>query len=128
MLHVMQLEASGDKTTSNPGMANLSDECRVLADVAEPPNMKQAFDAGLAVVLLQSQLGALESKTGLPMMNYDKTGKAQNVTITGWTALAGIASLIVLMLFGANYAWRRYKGSHETAGYTLVVKNKPGRS
>lgn len=123
----MQLEKSGDKTSSNPGVASLSDECRVLADVAEPPNMRKAFDAGLAVVLLQSQLGALESKTGLPMMDYDKQGNAQGVTITGWTALAGISSLIILMLFAGNYAYKRYKGAHEAAGYTLVVKNKQGR-
>ena len=31
----------------------LQDHCRVLADIAEPPNMKQAFDASLSVLLLQ---------------------------------------------------------------------------
>lgn len=28
-------------------------ECRIIADLAEPPDLKQAFDASLSVVLLQ---------------------------------------------------------------------------
>lgn len=47
------------------GSRTLTDRCRVLADVAEPPNLRKAFDASLSVVVLQSQLEALESQTGM---------------------------------------------------------------
>ncbi|KAF8068300.1 hypothetical protein HT031_001987 [Scenedesmus sp. PABB004] len=53
----------------------LGEACRVLADVAEPPNMKRAFDTTLSVALLESQLSALESKTGLPLLARDRRGR-----------------------------------------------------
>lgn len=99
----------------------LSDKCRTLVDVAEPPNMKRAFEASLSVVVLKSQLEALESKTGVQMLNRDRRGNAQSVTLTGWTALAGIAAMLLLVMWGFAYAWRQYKGESKD-GYTLVVK------
>jgi hypothetical protein len=44
---------SGVPTVANFAAHSLTDNCRVLADVAEPPNMKRQFDASLSVVLLQ---------------------------------------------------------------------------
>lgn len=69
---LLQLE-EGTKS----GTALLSDKCLPLVDVAEPPNMKQAFEAGLTVALLQSQLSAVESTTGLTMLKRDTQGNAQ---------------------------------------------------
>ena len=60
----------------------------------------------------------------LQMLNRDRQGNAQSVTLTGWTALAGIASCVVLVMWAGSYAWRRYKGE-DKEGYTLVLK-KPG--
>lgn len=57
----------------------------------------------------------------------DRSGNARSVTLTGWTALAGIAAFIVLIMWGVAYAWRRYRGGPASDGYTLVVK-KPLRS
>jgi len=102
----------------------LSDECRAFADVAEPPNMKQAFEASLSVALLQSQLSVIESSTGVQMLNRDKQGNAQSVTLTGWTALLGMAAMVGLLIFGATFAYKYFTGRHD--GYTLVVK-KGGR-
>ncbi|KAG2445817.1 hypothetical protein HXX76_000421 [Chlamydomonas incerta] len=109
------------------GTALLSDKCLPLVDVAEPPNMKQAFEAGLTVALLQSQLSAVESTTGLTMLKRDTQGNAQSLTLTGWTALMGIASMVLLVLWGANYAWRQYRGIADQSDYTLVVKGKGRR-
>lgn len=51
-------DAVGTGAGAKPKAARaLSDTCRVLADIAEPPNMKQAFDASLSVVLLQVRAG-----------------------------------------------------------------------
>jgi Golgi apparatus protein 1 len=60
------------------------------------------------------------------MLVRDRAGNAQGVTLTGWTALAGIAALIVLVMFSASYAWGKYRGASKD-GYTLVVKKGGGR-
>ncbi len=59
------------------------------------------------------------------MLSRDSKGNARGITLTGWTALAGIASLVVLALAATSYAYGRYKGANKD-GYTLVVK-KPER-
>ncbi len=81
---VVQLE-EGTKA----GAAVLSDKCLPLVDVAEPPNMKQAFEAGLTVALLQSQLSAVESTTGLTMLKRDTQGNAQ-VRRVGMSRAGGV--------------------------------------
>ncbi len=89
-------ESTGRKSLKDPAApapATLTDTCRVLADVAEPPNMKRAFETSLSVALLESQLSVLESTTGLNMLSRDRAGAARGVTLTGWTALAGVAAM-----------------------------------
>jgi Golgi apparatus protein 1 len=102
----------------------LGGECRVLADIAEPPNVKRAFDASLSFALIQQQLETVESSTGLELLTRNKLGVAQGVSLTGWTALAGIAAMVVLTAAGGWYGYKRYKGvpDHD---YTLVVKTQP---
>ncbi|KAG2498297.1 hypothetical protein HYH03_003558 [Edaphochlamys debaryana] len=124
---VGQCLASKLEEGSKSGTSLLSDKCIALVDVAEPPNMKQAFEASLTVALLQSQLSAVESRTGLTMLKRDNQGNAQDLTLTGWTALLGIASMVLLVAFGVNVAYKRYRGLPDQSGYTLVVKGKGGR-
>ncbi|WIA10935.1 hypothetical protein OEZ85_011100 [Tetradesmus obliquus] len=103
----------------------LSDECKLLADVAEPPNMKRAFETTLSVALLESQLSSLESKTGLPLLNRDRKGNAQSLSLTGWTAIAGMAAMVVLVAAGGTYAWRQYKGVPDSVTVVLKSAGKP---
>lgn len=108
-----------------PAAPRLSDECRALADVAAPPNMKRVFEESLSVALLGSQLSKVEAKTGLPLLARDaRTGAARGVTLTGWTALVGILALVVMLLGGAVYAWRHYYGVGD--GTTVVLKSRSG--
>jgi len=100
----------------------LSDQCRMLADVAEPPNMKRAFETTLSAALLESQLSALGSTIGLPMLNRDSQGRAQSVTLTGWIAVAGIAAMVVLVAAGGTYAWKQYSGLPDAS--TVVLKSR----
>lgn len=120
--------ASGKVASAAAGTSSLlSEKCAALVDVAEPPNMKQAFEASLTVAMLQAQLQALESNTGLTMLKRDQQGNAQAITLTGWTALLGIASMVVLVIWGINYGLKQYRGMPQQGGYTLVVKGKGGR-
>jgi Golgi apparatus protein 1 len=57
--------------------AKLSPQCAILADIAEPPNMKQAFDTSLSIALLKSQLDVIDSATGIPLVTRDRRGVAQ---------------------------------------------------
>lgn len=102
----------------------LSEECRVLADVAEPPNMKRAFETTLSVALLESQLPALESKLGLHMVNRDQSGHAQSLTLTGWTAIAGVAALVLVIIAGGTFVYKRYTGV-PLDSTTVVLKSRP---
>ncbi len=57
--------------------AKLSDQCYMLADIAEPPNMKQAFDSSLSFALLRSQLDKVERATGLSLVTRNARGKPE---------------------------------------------------
>jgi hypothetical protein len=57
--------------------ARLSAQCSILADIAEPPNLKQAFDASLSFALLKSQMDHIDMATGIPLVTRDRRGVAQ---------------------------------------------------
>lgn len=102
--------------------AKLSDKCFVLADIAEPPNMKKAFESSLSFALLKDQLEKIETVTGLQTVTRDnRNGEAQGVSLTGWMALLGISAMIVLVAYGLFTAYKRFRGVPER-DYTLVVK------
>ncbi len=48
---------------------------------------------------LQNQLASWEGATGLHMVNRDRHGNAKSITLEGWTALAGMAALVVLIIW-----------------------------
>jgi hypothetical protein len=70
----------------------------------------------------QSQLTSLESSTGLSMLQRGRNGQATGISLTGWTAILGMAALLLLAAAGVLMAYRRYNGSPQSAGYTLVLK------
>eukprot|EP00197_Chlamydomonas_leiostraca_P010927 CAMPEP_0202884756 /NCGR_PEP_ID=MMETSP1391-20130828/41312_1 /ASSEMBLY_ACC=CAM_ASM_000867 /TAXON_ID=1034604 /ORGANISM="Chlamydomonas leiostraca, Strain SAG 11-49" /LENGTH=982 /DNA_ID=CAMNT_0049567983 /DNA_START=167 /DNA_END=3115 /DNA_ORIENTATION=+ len=101
--------------------AKLSDKCFVLADIAEPPNMKQAFDASLSFALLKSQLDKIDAVTGIPLVNRDRRGTPQGISLTGWVAMLGMTAMVVLIVYGAFTLFKRMRGIPDK-DYTLVVK------
>eukprot|EP00879_Flechtneria_rotunda_P002629 GHRR01002831.1.p1 GENE.GHRR01002831.1~~GHRR01002831.1.p1 ORF type:complete len:772 (+),score=213.92 GHRR01002831.1:193-2316(+) len=123
VLERIQAAESKSNKDATAAIPQLSEQCRVLADVAEPPNMKRAFETSLSVALLESQLSSLEAKTGLPMINRDRQGNAKSITLTGWTAIAGMAALVVLLIAGGTYAWKQYHGVPDSS--TVVLKSRP---
>jgi hypothetical protein len=46
------------------------------------------------------------------------------LTLTGWSAIAGMFALAIVVVGGAVLAWRRYLGLDKYSGYTMVVKGR----
>jgi Golgi apparatus protein 1 len=103
----------------------LSEQCYALAVIAEPPKSERTFDVqSAAYSMLTSSMEKLEASTGLPTLTRNRQGGVTAVSLTGWTALVGMASLVVVLLAGATLGVRQYLG-HGRDGYTLVTKQAP---
>ncbi|GFR44890.1 hypothetical protein Agub_g6234 [Astrephomene gubernaculifera] len=109
------------ETAGNPKL--LSPACARLADIAEPPNMKQAFESSLTFALLKDHLENIEVATGLPTVTRDTRGNAQGVSLTGWMAMLGMTALIILVIYGGYAGIKRIRGLPDR-DYTLVVKQQ----
>jgi hypothetical protein len=126
--------AAGSKATpaaaSKPApearqIPRLSEQCYELAVIAEPPTVERTFDVqSAAYSMLTSSMEKLEASTGLPTVTRNRQGGVTAVSLTGWTALVGMASLVVVLLAGATLGVRQYLG-HVREGYTLVTKQAP---
>lgn len=92
-----------------------------MADIAEPPNVKQAFDASLSFALLKTQLDKVDSATNLGLVTRNAKGGAETISLTGWVALMGITAMVVLLSYGGWTLYKRVKGIPDK-DYTLVVK------
>lgn len=101
----------------------LGSQCFALADIAEPPNAKAAFESALSFALLQNQLERIEITTGLPLVSRDQKGVAQGISLTGWMAMLGITALVVLVSFGGYTGYKKFRGIPDR-DYTLVVKQQ----
>lgn len=94
----------------------LSEGCKKVVMFAVPKDPKDQFDSSLGAAALASKLGGLAS----PLVARDeKTGSA-SVTITGWVALVSLGALVMVIIGGAYWAYRKYTGQDRP--YTLVVK------
>jgi hypothetical protein len=89
--------------------------------------MRRAIEESLSAALLTSRLGlsAIESKTGVSLVARDaQTGEPRGVTLTGWTALFGVAAAVVTLLGAGFYGWRHYHGIGDAS--TVVLKSRQG--
>lgn len=107
-------------------LPQLSQECYQLAVLAEPPRVDQSYDVkALAYSVLKNSLEKVEQTTGLPTVTRNKQGGVTAVSLTGWSAIAGVAALVLVMLAGATLVVRQYLGQRDKDGYTLVMKQAP---
>lgn len=117
-----QQQQQGNTRQAPEPAPELAPECRVLLQLAEPPELASPFDnAHAAVQAAVAQLERLQAATGLPVLKKDSRGVAHGISLTGWSALVGLAALVVAVAGGAALAWRRYYGPRQ--GYTLVTKS-----
>lgn len=113
-----------ERPTAAPAPAlQLAPQCRVLLELAEPPALPSPFEtAGGAVRAAVAQLEKLQATTGLPVLEKDAHGTSMGVSLTGWSALVGLAALVVAVLGGAAYGLRALRGGGR--GYALVAKGE----
>ncbi|KAF8068299.1 GLG1 [Scenedesmus sp. PABB004] len=121
--------AAGAKpAAAAPAAPALSDACHALAALAEPPSSERggAFDVrGAAFSAVTASLAAVQDSTGLPTVTRNRQGGVTGVSLTGWTALAGVGALAVVVLAGATLGVRQWVGGGDRSGYSLVAKAAP---
>ncbi|KIZ01249.1 hypothetical protein MNEG_6714 [Monoraphidium neglectum] len=116
-------DKGGEAKREQPPL-HVSDECRVLLALAEPPQLPSPFDAaGAAVRAAVQQLDRLQGATGVPVLHRDARGTPTGISLTGWSAVVGMAALVIAVLGGAVLALRHLRGGRHS--YTLVTKSAP---
>jgi Golgi apparatus protein 1 len=102
--------------------AALTENCKKMVMLAAPKDAKALFDGEMTTAAVVSKVEEIERKAGLmaAFIKNDNTSGSSMVTLTGWIALAAMAALIVVVISGVVFAYRKYTGQDKP--YTLVVK------
>jgi hypothetical protein len=104
----------------------LSEECWQLAWLAEPPDIHEEFNTDLATMqLVTVGLEKLEGMTGVGLVERNEQGGTTGISLTGWTALIGMAALMLVVFAGVVYGLKQWFLGPEKEGYTLVMKTAP---
>eukprot|EP00798_Chlamydomonas_sp_ICE-L_P016762 gene16762-23035_t len=102
--------SAGSKRTFGP-RARLSEKCYALVNIAEPPSQKKSFDASLSFAMLKNQLDKIDATTrNSPVRRESVAGNARGISLTGWMATLGMASLVLVVLFAAFTFYKRIQG------------------
>lgn len=118
--------SGSSEVSANPKSMSLSGECQALVKVIQPPAAQSQSDGFLSLEPILSQIASFEAATRLQMVNRDRYGKAESLTLTGWSAVAGVFSLVVVVMATSYCLYRKYRGLPviDYSGYTLVMKHK----
>ena len=100
----------------------LDGECKNLVELAAPKDAKAMFDGSMTAAAVVSKVAEIEKAAGMKGTLVNPGGKgASMVTLTGWIALASIASLIVVIVGLGIWGYRKYTGRDKP--YTMVMKS-----
>lgn len=99
----------------------LTDGCKALISVAAPRDSKDIFGGAMEGQGVLEKVAELEKQMGMKasLVSVDKKGNSL-ITLTGWVALASIFALVIVLVAGIVYFYRKYTGQDKP--YTLVVK------
>eukprot|EP00873_Tetraselmis_striata_P011681 jgi/Tetstr1/431945/TSEL_002252.t1 len=112
-------------------LATLPKTCAALVEVGAPEDVRTNFMSTMSVASMHSSLRKVERAVGFKRGTLVAKKKGvRGITLTGWSALAGLASLMVVLL-GGVYAlvYQRRYGALPTIDPTagtgpMVVKGK----
>jgi len=100
----------------------LDGECKNLVELAAPKDAKAMFDGSMTAAAVVAKVAEIEKAAGMKGTLVNPGGKgASMVTLTGWIALASIASLIVVIVGLGIWGYRKYTGRDRP--YTMVMKS-----
>lgn len=99
------------KTNMDQDLQNIPAECRSLLDIGLPKDARKDFVSTLTLAGLHSHMRTTEKALGFKRGTLvERKRGVRRITLTGWSALIGVASLIVVLLGGvyALYYQNRY--------------------
>lgn len=101
----------------------LSEGCKKLVTFAVPKDPKDMFDnqmSNAAVAAKVAEIQVQASSIASTLVHTDEKTGASSITLTGWVAMVSIGALVLLIVGGAYWAYKKYTGQDRP--YTLVVK------
>lgn len=104
----------------------LSAQCKALVLLAEPTDAFAQYQTSLSASVVTTQMSSLESTLGLRPGTLASTSSG-GLTLTGWSAIFGVMSIVIVAVAGAVFGYRRYKGLDKHAGYTMVHKSRAAK-
>ena len=109
---------------------SLAPACAALVAAAEPRASFAAFESSLSLATLAATAASVEARLGLKAGTLTPAARrgaspAAALTLSGWTAVAGVVAMVALVLAGVVYAVAVKRGFHK--GYTRVVKERKPR-
>ncbi|KAK9838535.1 hypothetical protein WJX81_005974 [Elliptochloris bilobata] len=101
----------------------LDSECRALVIAAAPKDAQAMFDSSMTAAAIAKRVQELQTAAGIKAQLVNPAGRGAGIiTLTGWVALAALASLVVVIVGGTALAYRRWTGLDKP----VVVVTKSG--
>lgn len=97
--------------------------CKKLLDISKSTEDDAEFNAMLAKVTIMNKVKKSAEKAAKGVKGAPAAaaaGKGDMLKVTGWMALASIAALVLVVIGGGYYAYKKYTGQDQP--YTLVIK------
>eukprot|EP00238_Polyblepharides_amylifera_P013095 CAMPEP_0196572234 /NCGR_PEP_ID=MMETSP1081-20130531/2305_1 /TAXON_ID=36882 /ORGANISM="Pyramimonas amylifera, Strain CCMP720" /LENGTH=880 /DNA_ID=CAMNT_0041889479 /DNA_START=135 /DNA_END=2777 /DNA_ORIENTATION=+ len=94
-----------------------SGACKKMVEISITQEESADFEKSLASVTIMNELHKIDTTS--TFVDPEEEG-LHVLTLTGWVALASIAALVIVLVGGVVFAYRKFTGTDQ--GYTLVVK------
>lgn len=100
----------------------LTSDCKLMVAVAAPKDAQNMFDASMSAAAIADRVSQIQRAAGISAKLVDPKATGANViTLTGWVALAAIASLVTVIMGGMYFVYNRMFGMDPS--YALVTKS-----
>eukprot|EP00884_Botryococcus_braunii_P022595 jgi/Botrbrau1/9019/Bobra.0148s0119.1 len=103
----------------------LSPNCAALVVLSEPEDAFKAYESSMTLAFVSQNVKGLEKAWNLKEGTLTRKVAGQTtLTLTGWSAVCGILSVVILTFSAAIWGYCKYRGLDKMSGYTMVIKGK----
>lgn len=85
------------------------------------------FDSSMTAAAIAKRVQELQAAAGIKAQLVNPAGRGAGIiTLTGWVALAALASLVVVIVGGSALAYRRWTGksrAHRSSHHTCISRD-----